>query len=484
MCGIIGITHHTTQSRRSLESTPYEVYQALTALQHRGQDSAGIASFKKKFSVHKAPGLVSQVFNEKKIQQLSAPTCIGHNRYDTVGTQKKIAIQPIISSASKPLALVHNGNILNYIDLYKTLRSKYPPKKHSDLELLLYLLTQGIKSAPTWENLVQSVKSIFQHCVGGFSVVGILPSGELFGFKDPNGIRPLCLGERGAKNKKDYIFSSETTPLNILNYKLIKELSNGELVLIKKNKTIKEIRIFPTKKPRPCMFEWVYFSGVESSPYNKPVHSVRFRLGQALGRQIKSPTKKQKIKYDMVCPVPDTSRTAAIALSEELNLPYREILIKNRYIQRSFILNNTQLRETAIQKKFNPIVSEIKGKNILLVEDSLVRGNTARHFIALLKNSGAKKITLALTCPLLKHACFYGIDFPETSELIAHKYSPQTVAKKLHIDHLIYLKKTALKKAIGLPSLCTACLDADYPTPLKGIRSFRKSRREKECGNA
>ena len=473
MCGIIGIINH-----KSIASTSCEVYRGLLTLQHRGQDAAGILSFdanKKRFYQHKDLGLVSSVFDSGQLEKLKGNMAIGHTRYATAGTDEREDLQPLVSGQALGVGMVHNGNLLNYRQLEEKLRVNYGQQllTSNDLEIILNYWSYQTGQGPfSFERAQKAVAKIFEKVIGGYAVVGMVATHGLFAFRDPNGLRPLVLGKKDGA----YCICSEDMTLNFLEYQFVRDIAPGELIFINMQGEIQSV-IVGRARSASCMFEWVYFSGAESTVEGRSVYGARLALGEYLGQRVQKFIAEGKICPDIVVPIPDTSRPTAIALAEYLKLPYREALIKNRYIYRSFILESHEKREKAVQLKLSPVRSEIEGKNILLIDDSVVRGTTSRRIIALLKKYGAKNITMASACPMIKHPCYYGIDFPVSSELIAHQRSEEAIADMLGLDAMIYLNLDDLPRAIGCSGLCMACLNGDYPTSLEGVGQYSQERR-------
>ena len=488
MCGVLGVIGPETD-RHSASWAAEECSRGLMVLQHRGQDGAGILSYDKSmgFRREKGPGLVAHVFDQGKLTNLSGNTALGHTRYATVGSDSERDIQPMMTGFPFGVGMVHNGNLVNYHSLVKRLKKNWGIHfiSGSDLEVLLYLWCQNIqkgRKGNSWdigfEDVVLGAQGIFESAVGGYALCGIMAGVGLVGVRDPVGIRPMVLGRRKlvSGNGYDYCLSSESKALDFLGYDFIRDLSPGEVILIDEEGKVHSKVLTELPKSRPCMFEWVYFAGAESHMADKNVYTARLGLGKFLAAKTKKMIQQGEISPDIVCPVPDTARTASIALAEELKLPYREGLIKNRYVQRSFILNSQQAREKAVEYKLSPIRSEVEGKNLLLVDDSLVRGTTAKKIVKLLKEYGAGDITLALTCPPLRYPCYYGIDFPSCSELLAANRTEKDIARWLKVNRVIYMEKQHLQKAIGVESLCTACLDNDYPTSIEEGFKFARQR--------
>jgi len=492
MCGVVGIV--------GPEEAAKEVFLGLFTLQHRGQDAAGILSYDEGegpgFHLFKDNGLVESVFNETVVNRLPGRMAIGHTRYSTVGnSDNKQDIQPLVLNYPYGIGMAHNGNLVNYYQLVDKLkREKHRmPITNNDLEVLQNLfadalLAQGAahEDKISFSQLEQAVTTVMKESIGGYSVVSILAGQGMFAFRDPKGIRPLILGKRetmvkdanGSLVKKNaYCVTSEMILLSFLGYEVVGDLKAGELVFIDNDGKLERKVLAPAQTPTPCMFEWVYFAGAESVLESKPVYNARLALGKGLAQKVKEHISSGQMKPDIVVPVPETSRIAAISMAEELGLPYREVLIKNRYIQRSFILNTPEKRTKAVDLKLNPVKSEIEGKNVLLVDDSIVRGTTSKRLVDLVRRAGAKEVYFVSTCSPIRHPCYYGIDFPSPEELFATGRDEQQIAQALNADRVIYLSQDKLKEAIGLPSLCMACLDGKYPTDISSGLAFREKRK-------
>ena len=498
MCGIVGVF-----------GTPYsfqEVYQGLLLLQHRGQDAAGILAFDfndKNFHHYKDTGLVSDVFRPEILAGFSGQMSIAHTRYATVGPREndlspidaKRDLQPMTINYPHGIGMVHNGNIVNYFELKKHLLDN--KRRHlftnNDLEALLNILSDGLKEKKQgvhhFELFQSAVKSLFDQAKGGFSVLGLLADNGLFAFRDPHGLRPLILGERKLTDEeknlhpnhfgKSYCLASESNTLNFLGYDVVKDLAPGEILFIDQSGEIFSSVDYSRVKniaPKSCMFEWVYFANPESVLEERSVYSTRLDFGVNLAREIQSLIESGEIKPDLVVPIPETSRVAAISLSESLKIPYREVLIKNRYIQRSFILNTQESRKRAVLLKLTAIASEIKGKNILLLDDSIVRGTTSKRIIEMVKEAGAKEVYFATTCPPIRYPCYYGVDFPDPNELVASGRSIDEISQYLGADKLIYLSEESTKKSIGKESLCMACINGCYPVDISSASMFQDMR--------
>lgn len=453
MCGIVGITN--------IEYASTEVLKGLLMLQHRGQDSAGILSFdtnSKRFHLKKDLGLVANIFNDSDLEDLKGQFAIGHTRYSTVGKINKMDIQPLFENTPYGVGAVHNGNIQNIEELSEKakLAQRYL-STNNDLEVIMHALSQSLlkHSGDNFFNTLKvSVREVLKDFKGGYSYLSLIAGRGLVAFRDKFGIRPLILGKKG----NSYLFSSESNVLTFLGYDFVRDVNPGELIYIDEQGNFFN-EVLSKESPKPCMFEWVYFSSAESSWQNRNMYEVRLNLGRALAAKIKD----LNLDIDIISPIPDTSRSAAISLAEDLKIPYREVLIKNRYVQRSFILNTQEKRKAAVNLKFSVVKELVEGKNILLIDDSIVRGTTSQKIVDLVKSYGANKIYLASTCPPIKNPCFYGIAFPSKKELIMNNITEDELATALHCDKVIFTDITDLKKSLNLKDFCNGCLTGDYP---------------------
>jgi len=462
MCGIIGFI-----SRKEVSE---DIYSGLLSLQHRGQDAAGITTFNGEFHAIKEAGLVSHVFSKENLKKLKGNLGIGHVRYPTVGTILKQDAQPFHTLLPSLISIAQNGNLVNYKQLKDDLlKQNEEVYSACDAELILKLLAKEVAKEKSYdaEAFFSGTKRLMDKLNGSYSVIG-MTSKALFAFRDPCALRPLVIGRR----EDGYGISSETAALEILGYKIERDLKPGEMVFIDKGMELKS-RVLKAAKVAHCMFEWVYFARTDSSLENVGVYESRMNLGRELAHE----WKKRGIQVDVVIPVPDTARPSALSFAEELGLRYTEGFIKNRYIQRTFIMANQERRDSAIKLKLNPIIKEVKGKRVALVDDSLVRGTTSKKIIKLLRDAGAKEVHFLLTCPPLKNPCFYGIDMSTKKELAAANMSVEEIRKAIVADSLTYQTMEGLRRAIGVP-LCAACLDGNYPTgiPREMMEEFEKQR--------
>lgn len=499
MCGVIGVLGTSQASLR--------VLQGLQLLQHRGQDAAGILTHDESgFHFIRNLGLVESVFPKNSPEILSGEVAIGHVRYSTVAKHPSNShaigdaegrslselpnVQPFFMNFPYGIGLVHNGNLTNFKTLSADLRSqaRRHPLTRSDSEAILNLFAESLadqtRNEPlTFRHLCEAVATVHRRAVGSYSVVVMIAGYGLVAFRDPYGFRPLVMGRKKEKDgKTSTLFASESTVAQFLDYGEIQDVRPGELVAATTEGEIfraipksampgKEDALPEPVTPRPCMFEWVYFASPQTEWEGVPVYNARIHLGRNLAKQIQGEIAAGRMKPDVVVPVPETARIAAIALSEELGLPYREVLIKNRYISRTFILDTQDKREKAVQLKLSPVESEIRGKRVLLVDDSIVRGTTSKKLISLVRACGAKEVYFVSTAPAIRYPCLYGIDFPSHEELVAHGRNGPEIEDALGADRVVYQSIDDLVSALqpipgsGKPEVkpCLACLNREYP---------------------
>lgn len=457
MCGIVGIIGRTQAVAK--------IYPALLALQHRGQDAAGAATFEKGFHLKKGNGLVINVFNPKNLERLKGNIGIGHVRYPTVGAGGAEDAQPFIITNPYGIALAHNGNLVNYFDLKKEVvedKLRYLDS-NCDAEVILNLLSielvkMNLRNLEP-EKLFKALTKVYKKLNGSFAVVSVIANNGFLAFRDRHGIKPLIFG----RNKKSYCFASESVVLDLLGYKNTEDLKPGEAIFIDSKFNCHRKQIERGRKAT-CIFEYVYFARPDSVIDGIGVYEARLRLGEELGKECL----KNEIKPDVVIPVPDTARGAAEMVAEVLGAQHREGLIKNRYIYRTFIMPTQYARTEAVRLKLNPIKSEIRGKKVLLVDDSIVRGNTSKKIIALLRSVGAKEVYYALYSPPLRFPCVYGIDMQTRGEFIARNKSIEQIRKSINADTLIYQTVKGLIRGVntGVKGFCTACFTGSYPTEI------------------
>jgi amidophosphoribosyltransferase len=435
MCGIVGIAGGS--------HVALELYEVLSILQHRGQDAAGMATGSDgKMFLQKANGLVRDVFQPADLDRLIGSMGIGHVRYPTAGCHSYHEAQPFYVNSPYGIALAHNGNLTNAALLKKELFEV--DRRHintdSDSEILLNVfaheLSRNSRPQLTAEGIFKAVRSVHRRCRGGYAVVAMINGHGLVGFRDPNGIRPAVLGERCTPLGSEYMLASESCALDVLGFTLIGDIGAGEAVYIDTQRHLRRRRCSDHPRLRPCIFEYVYLARPDSIIDGTSVYQARLRMGRKLAAKIKRQWPGHDI--DVVIPVPDTSLTAAFELANSLGVTYREGFIKNRYINRTFIMPNQREREISVRRKLNPIAQEFKDKKVLLVDDSIVRGTTSKQIIHMARTAGAAKVYFASAAPPVRFANVYGIDMPSTGELIAHGRSEQQVAGKIGADRLIY----------------------------------------------
>ncbi len=456
MCGIFGITGHKEASRLT--------YLGLYALQHRGEESAGIVSYdKRKTSSHQGMGLVADIFDERAIRSLKGSIAVGHVRYSTTGSSLERNIQPFLVNHKKGhIAIAHNGNLINTNYLRKILEEQGSIFQTTmDSEAIVHFIAQS-RNKDYRKRVVQALSNL----EGAYSLVLMLDD-VLIGARDPNGFRPLCLG----KLNGSYVLTSETCALDLIQAEYVREVEPGEIIFIK-DKKIESIKPFPKQKHAFCIFEYIYFSRPDSNIFGKNVYLTRKRLGEQMA--IESPA-----KCDLVMPIPDSGNSAALGFAKKSKIPFEVGMIRNHYVGRTFIQPSQFIRDFRVKVKLNPIKDAIKGKRLAIVEDSIVRGTTSRARAKTIREAGAKKMHMRISCPPIKAPCFYGIDFPTKKELIAANYSVKEIEKFMGLDSLKYLSKEGMLKAMPLPAceFCTACFDGNYPTKIP--KKFSKKMLEK-----
>ncbi len=465
MCGIIAI--------RGIDEAYNRALSGLMNLQHRGQDGAGILSVGQNsvFFHERKPGLISNNFKPltKDSNILKHTVAIGHTRYSTVGLNNPELLQPFVDETNT-IALAHNGNLVNFYELKSQWLENHKTVPVSDSMMILNLLGARLNNDFSASSFFTAVKYVMDKCVGGYAIVGALSDGSIFAFRDPNGLRPLILGQKSG-NKACFGFASETLPLEFLGFDTYCDVEPGQAVFIDRN-GIKHSQSIVKPSSKPCMFEWVYFARVESTIDNRTIYEARFELGVNLAKIIQA----NNISADVVCCVPETSRISALALAQTLNIAYEELLIKNQYINRTFILDSDKKRADAIKLKLFPIQSRLKGKDCIIVDDSIVRGTTASQIVQLLRQAGVRKVILASTCPPIISPCYYGIDFPDSNELLAYNKTNKEIATALGADEVIFQSIDGLKKSLAQKDLCVGCLTGKYPTSIESASSFTLTR--------
>jgi amidophosphoribosyltransferase len=469
MCGIIGIV--------GKQAVTPSIYDALTILQHRGQDAAGIATLEgHKINLFKGNGLVRDVFSRSSLVKLKGEVGIGHVRYPTAGSDNFDESQPFYVNSPYGIVLGHNGNLINAAELKKELFDS--DRRHlnteSDSEVLLNVLAHelhnigpaGMKPA----DVFQAVDGLHQRCKGAYSVIAMISGKGVLGFRDPHGIRPAVLGYRDTDKGREYAIASESVALDVLDFTLMRDLKPGEAVFITLDGKLHTHESPHAEPASPCIFEYVYFARPDSMLDDISVYKARLRMGQALARKILREWPDHDI--DVVIPVPDTSRTSALPLAYDLEVKYREGFIKNRYIGRTFIMPGQEQRKRSVRQKLNAIELEFRKKNVLLVDDSIVRGTTSRQIIQMARDAGARKVYFASASPPVRYPNIYGIDMPAPSELIASGRDEKEIEQVLGADRLIYQGLNDLIDACregntGISRFDTSCFSGEYVT---GVR--------------
>jgi len=463
MCGIIGIS--------STHPVVGDIYDGLSTLQHRGQDAAGIMTFDgSQYHSKRGDGLVRDVFRRGDVERLQGNIGIGHVRYPTAGSYDVREAQPFYVNAPFGLALVHNGNLTNTESLREKINAKGVRHLNtsSDSEVLLnvfadQLWKQKLKKIQP-KKLFAAVSETMKEIRGAYAVVILIAGQGMLAFRDPSGLRPLGVGRRAGRTQDEYMFASENISMTTLAYDFLGDVQPGEAVFID---MMGKMHRSSCTKPNwsPCIFEHVYLARPDALIDQVSVYKARLRAGSYLAAEVA----KADLPIDVVVPVPDTSRTAALTVANDLGVRYREGLMKNRYIARTFIMPTQEKRKKSIRHKLIPMELELRGKNVLLVDDSIVRGNTARQIIAMVREAGAKKVYLASASPALVSPCVYGVDMPTKKELIASGLTTEQVRKELKADALFYLPLKDLLTScfVGnpkIPKYCTACFTGKYPT--------------------
>jgi len=469
MCGIVGISAESNVAA--------EIYDSLLMLQHRGQDAAGITVCDQndKLSSRKSMGYVRDVFQQQHMEKLIGNYGIGHVRYPTAGGNGKEFAQPMYVNSPYGISLAHNGNLTNAKQLSNELfhAEMRHLKTDSDSEVLLNIFAHELGKQreiyPTAEHIFKAVSKTHIRCDGAYAVLALITGHGLLAFRDNNGIRPLSIGIRKGKNRDEYIIGSEDALFISLGFTKLRDVDPGEAVFIDKNGELFSQQCADNPIKRPCIFEYVYFSRPDSNIDEISVYKARMRMGKKLAEQIKKTKPDHDI--DVVIPIPDSSTIAAHELAVDLDVPYREGFVKNRYIGRTFIMPYQEERKKSVRRKLNILDLEFQGKNVLLVDDSIVRGTTSKKIIEMARDAGANKVYFASAAPAIKYQNLYGIDMPATSELIASNRTNEEVAKEINADWLIYqtledLIETAQSGNPDITEFETSIFTGEYITPL------------------
>jgi amidophosphoribosyltransferase len=436
MCGIVGIVGSGPVNQA--------LYDALLVLQHRGQDAAGIVTCEQdKLHLRKDNGLARDVFDTEQMLKLRGNIGIGHVRYPTAGCSSSAEAQPFYVNSPYGIALAHNGNLTNadelQQDLFRTDRRHI--NTSSDSEVLLNVFAHELLATTNHLDLDQhdifkAIERVHERCRGGYAAVALIPGYGVLAFRDPHGIRPLVFGERDTEQGKEFIIASESVALDTQGFELIRDVAPGEAVVITEQGELFTQQCAANPMKSPCIFEFVYFARPDSIIDNIFVHKARQRMGVKLAQKLQRAWGEHDI--DVVIPIPDTSRTSALAMANELGVRYTEGFIKNRYIGRTFIMPGQMARKKSVRQKLNPIDVEFKGKNVLLVDDSIVRGTTSKQIVQMARDAGARKVYFASAAPPVRFPNVYGIDMPAASELIAHDRSEDEVGAWIGADRMLY----------------------------------------------
>ena len=444
MCGVTGIFAPGRDAARL-------AYFGLYALQHRGQESAGIAAGDGgTIRSHKDMGLIGAIFDEELLGQLTGHIAVGHTRYSTTGSSMVVNAQPLLESTEiGDFAFAHNGNLTNTDELRESLAPSTTLQATSDTEVMAKTIVEAEGS------MLGRIKTILEVARGAYSIV-LCTKDELYAFRDPWGVRPLCLGE--FVEGGGYVVASESCALPTIGARYVRDIEPGEILCISQRglesvRTVKE-----SAKPALCMFEYIYFARPDSVLNGRSIYMARLAMGRALARE-------HPVEADVVMAIPDSAVPGGIGYSDESGLPYIEGLIKNRYIGRTFISPDQKMRSRGVQLKFNPVVENLRGKRVVVVDDSIVRGTTTPRIVRLLRDAGAKEVHLRITSPPIKHPCYLGVDMATYDELIAANYTVEQIREKTGADSLGYLSLQGLVDATGRTNdeMCLGCLNGEYP---------------------
>ena len=465
MCGVVGIV-----SKNEVAS---DLYEALTVIQHRGQDAAGIAtSEEKRLNSRKQLGLVREVFREHHIQSLTGKIGIAHVRYPTAGGASRELAQPMYVNSPYGISIVHNGNLVNTDSLCEELAET--DRRHlntnSDSEVILNIFAHELQQIggvqPSKEEIFEAVTRMQSRLSGAYSIIIMINNVGLVAVRDPHGIRPLIIGKRDEDLMgAEYMIASESAAIDALDFKIIDDIAAGETIFISKEGKMSRSKSQKAAKHSPCIFEYVYLARPDSVIDKVSVHKARQRMGTYLGEKILGLYPEHEI--DVVIPIPESSTTSANEVAKKLGLPYREGFVKNRYIGRTFIMPKQEMRRKSVKRKLNPITMEFEGKNVLLVDDSIVRGTTSKQIVEMAREAGAKKVFFASAAPPIRFQNVYGIDMAATTELIAHQKDEGQIAEYIGADWLVYqnledLIRSAKEGNKEIENFETSIFDGEY----------------------
>ncbi|HGH8117624.1 amidophosphoribosyltransferase [Vibrio cholerae] len=481
MCGIVGIVGTTPVNQ--------SIYDALTVLQHRGQDAAGICTIESnRFRLRKANGLVRDVFEAKHMQRLQGNVGIGHVRYPTAGSSSASEAQPFYVNSPFGITLAHNGNLTNANQVRQKLFEK--DRRHvnttSDSEVLLNVLAHEIdtvKGNVTADDVFRAISNVHHTIRGAYAVAAMIIGHGMIAFRDPHGIRPLCLGKREVNGQLEYMVASESVALDAVGFDFVRDVAPGEAIYATFDGELYTKQCADNPALNPCIFEFVYFARPDSFIDKISVYSARVEMGKRLGERIKNDY--SDLDIDVVIPIPETSCDIALQIAQAIDKPYRQGFVKNRYVGRTFIMPGQQQRKKSVRRKLNAIRSEFKDKNVLLVDDSIVRGTTSEQIIEMARDSGAKKVYIVSAAPEIRFPNVYGIDMPSANELIAHGRDNDAICKQIGADALIFQTLEDLVEAVrcGNPDIVkfeasvfngeyvTGDIDQQYLDFLESMRS-------------
>jgi amidophosphoribosyltransferase len=466
MCGIAAIVSH--------QAVNQELYDALTVLQHRGQDAAGIVTCEAgRLHLRKENGLTRDVFTNAQMLKLKGNMGIAHVRYPTAGCTSSAEAQPFYVNSPFGLTLAHNGNLTNTEELKKALfvEDQRHINTDSDSEVLLNVFAHELQSLGklhlTVDDVFQAVSGVHRRCRGAYAVVIMIAGFGILGFRDPHGIRPIVFGTRKTDKGPDFMIASESVALDVLGFELVRDIEPGEAVFIEESGVLHTKQCADQVDHCPCIFEYVYFARPDSIIDRISVYKARLRMGEKLAKKVQREWPDHDI--DVIIPIPDTSRTAALQMANLLGVKYREGFIKNRYIGRTFIMPGQKMREKSVKQKLNAISLEFEGKNVLLVDDSIVRGTTSEQIIQMARDAGAKKVYFASAAPPVRYPNVYGIDMPAAHELIAHDRTEDQVCAAIGADRVIYQELNDLIDAVrkgnqDIQHFDTSCFSKEYIT--------------------
>ncbi|MBT4161672.1 MAG: amidophosphoribosyltransferase [Gammaproteobacteria bacterium] len=466
MCGIVGIVGNGDVN--------YDLYDALTVLQHRGQDAAGMVTCDgDRLHLRKRNGLVRDVFRQNHMDMLRGNMGIGHVRYPTAGTSSSAEAQPMYVNSPFGICLAHNGNLTNADELNEDLfrADRRHINTNSDSEVLLNVFAHELQAVSslrtTPDEIFEAIRRVHERAVGAYAAVALITGYGIVGFRDPYGIRPLIYGRRETSQGPEYMIASESVALTVMGFEIIADVRPGEGIYIESNGRVHTKQCVETAVYSPCIFEHVYLARPDSVIDQVSVYKARLKMGEKLADRILAVYPDNDI--EVVMPIPDTSCTAALPMAHRLEVKYREGLVKNRYIGRTFIMPDQSQRQKSVRRKLSPIELEIRGKNILLVDDSIVRGTTSRQIVQMARDAGAKKVYLASAAPAVRYPNVYGIDMPAASEFVAHGQTEEEIARYIGADWLIYQKLEDLVECASginpdIERFDTSVFDGEYIT--------------------